>query len=74
MVLKKYLEEKKIILYSTYSQEIKSALTERTISMLKGKLYRYLTLKNTLKYIDVLPDIVNAYNEGIHRSHRTPEH
>ena len=31
-------------------------------------MFRYFTAKNTLRWIDVLPDLVMAYNESYHRS------
>jgi hypothetical protein len=36
-------------------------------------MYRYFTLKGTWKYIDVLQDLVDSYNNSYHRSvKRTP--
>ena len=67
-IVKKYLVEKKIKLYSNYSREVKSGLIERVLKTIKEKIYKYLTLNNTLKYIDVLPDIIKAYNETPHSS------
>jgi len=36
--------------------------------MLKTKMYRYFTFKNTWRYIDVLQDLVDSYNATHHRS------
>ena len=36
--------------------------------MLKSKLYHYFTGVNSLRYIDVLQDIVDSYNNMYHRS------
>ena len=52
-----YLNRRNIKLYSNFSREVKAALAERVIRSVKSKIYKYLTLNNTLKYIDVLPDI-----------------
>ena len=62
-----YLRNKNIALYSTHSREIKASIAERVIRTLKGKIYRYMTHANTLKYLDVLHDIVNSYNNSPHR-------
>ena len=62
------LKSKKIILYSTSSREIKASIAERVIRTLKGKLYRYMSHQNTRKYIDILPDIIDSYNNSSHRS------
>lgn len=46
----------------------KASLVERWHRTLKQRMFRYFTAKNTLKWIDVLPDLVVAYNETYHRS------
>lgn len=61
------LDDWKIKLYSTYSQEMKAAIAERTIQTLKRRIYRYLTENNTNKYIDILTDLTNSYNLRKHR-------
>ena len=41
---------------------------ERWNRTLKTKMFRYFTAKNTLKYIDVLPALVKAYNYSFNSS------
>ena len=55
-------------MYSTYN-EGKSAVAERFIRTLKNKIFKHMTaiLKNI--YFDVLDDIVNKYNNTIHRTY-----
>lgn len=65
--LKVYLESKNITLYSVSSYEIKAALSERVIQTLKRKIFKYLTDNNTLKYINVLQQLVDGYNLSEHR-------
>ena len=43
-------------------------MVERVNRTLKSKLYRYFTGVNSLRYIDVLQDIVDSYNNTYHRS------
>ena len=62
-----YLIEKNIKYFSSH-QDLKAAIVERWNRTIKDKIYRYLTAKNTLRYIDVLPDIVNSYNRSYHRT------
>ena len=62
------LKSKGIILYSVSSREIKASLAERLIRTIKGKLYRYMSHNNTKRYIDVLPDIIESYNNSAHSS------
>ena len=54
-------------MYSTYN-EGKSAVSERFIRTLKNKIFKHMTavLKNF--YFDVLNDIVNKYNNTVHRT------
>ena len=34
-------------------------------------MWRYFTVKKTMRYIDMLPDLVYAYNHTVHRSIKT---
>ena len=43
-------------------------MVARVNHTLKSKLYRYFTGVNSLRYIDVLQDIVDSYNNTYHRS------
>ena len=42
--------------------DVKCVVIERTNLTLRDKLYIYFTYKNMHRYIDVLPQFVNAYN------------
>lgn len=65
-VIQNYLQKKNIKLYSVFS-EMKSSMVERAIKTLKHNLYRYMTQSNSLKYIHILPKIVDVYNRTFHR-------
>ena len=54
-------------MYSTCN-EGKSAVAERFIRTLKNKLFKHKTTISKNAYIDVLNDIVNKYNNTIHRT------
>ena len=56
--------------FSTHGDE-KASIVERFNRTLKSKLYRYFTAANTLKYVDILPKLVNQYNRTYHRSIKT---
>ena len=43
-------------------------MLERFNRTFKNKMYKYFTAKNTLSYIDVLPELVSSYNNTYHRS------
>ena len=61
--LKSFLRQNKISLYSTFS-ETKAPVIERFNRTLKQHMWRYFTYKNTLRYIDILQDLVKAYNSA----------
>ena len=54
-------------MYSTFN-EGKSIVAERFIKTLKNKIYKHMTAISKNAYIDVLNDIVNKYNNTIHRT------
>ena len=55
--------------YSTYNVG-KSVVAERFIKTLKNKIFKHMTavLKNI--YLDALDDVVNKYNDTVHRTIR----
>ena len=54
-------------MYSTYN-EGKSVVAERFIRTLKNKIFKHMTTISKNVYIDVLNDIVNRYNNTIHKT------
>ena len=60
-------KENSIRHYSPNSQ-MKCAMVERVNRTLKGRLEKYMYHKNSRRYIDVLPDIVNGINHSVNRS------
>ena len=56
-----------IEMYSTYNEE-KSAVAERFIRTLKNKIFKQMTSVSNNVYFDVLDDIVNKYNNTVHRT------
>ena len=56
-----------IELYSTENEE-KSSIVERWIRTMKEKMWKYFTDNNTSTYIDILPDLVEDYNNTVHSS------
>jgi len=64
----KLLREKKIRHYTSENDDIKASVVERFNRTLKGVMWRYLTRVSTGRYIDVLPQIVESYNNTYHSS------
>ena len=61
------LKENGIALFASES-EYKAAMVERFNRTLKTKLWHHFTAKNTNRFLEVLPDVVRAYNRSLHRS------
>ena len=64
------MKEEDIEQYNTYN-ETKASIVERLIRTLKTKMWRYFTAKKTMRYVDMLPDMVHSYNHSVHRSIKT---
>ena len=56
-----------IEIYSTYN-EGKSFVAERFIRTLKNKIFKHMTAISKNIYFDVLDDIVDKYNNTVHRT------
>ena len=54
-------------IYST-NNEGKSAVVERFIRILKNKIFKHVTAISQNIYFNVLDDIVNKYNNAVHRA------
>lgn len=65
-----FLKENSIHFFTTHS-DMKASIVERFNRTLKTKMWKYFTWKNTLTYIDVLPELMTSYNNSFHRSIKT---
>ena len=54
-------------MYSTYNKG-KSVVAEGFIRTLKNKVFKHMTAISKTVYFDVLDDIVNKYNNTVHRT------
>ena len=54
-------------MYSTYN-EVKSVVAERFLRTLKNKIFKLMTALSKNVYFDGLHDIVNKYNNTVHRT------
>lgn len=63
-----YLKKKGIRFFTSENDDVKASVAERLIRTVKGQMWRYFTYKNTFKYIDVLEDLIGAYNSTYHSS------
>ena len=60
-----YLKKKNIIFF-TSNNETKAAIVERFNRTLRSKMWRYFTATNQQRYLDVLPQLVESYNNSVH--------
>lgn len=65
---KKMLQTNKIEHFTTENEQMKAQICERFNRTLKESMWRYFTHKNNKRYLEVLPDLVKAYNSRYHRS------
>lgn len=65
---KSFLQKHSINFYTANDPATKASICERFIRTIKTIIYKYLTFKNTNKYVDVLDKLVNIYNNRKHRS------
>ena len=54
-------------MYSAFN-EVKSVVAERFIRTLKNKIFKHMTAISKNVYFDVLDNIVNKYNNTVHRT------
>ena len=66
-LFKRFLRINNIEMYSTYN-EGKSVVPERFIRTFKKKLFKCMIAVSKNVYFDVLDDIVNKYNNTVHRA------
>ena len=65
--LERWLKKESIRHFSTLG-DAKASIVERFNRTLKSRLYRYFTAANTTQYLDILPSLVQRYNEDVNRS------
>ena len=63
-----YLEKNNIRFFTSKNRDIKCAIVERFNRTLKSKIWKHFSHSRKYKYIDILPNIINSYNNTYHRS------
>ena len=63
-----WLKRQNIEHFHTHNFDTKATVVERLIRTLKEKLWRFFSHTNSRRYVDVLPLLVNAYNNSYHTS------
>ena len=65
--VKKLFNDNNIIHFSVYS-DVKACMVERFNRILKSKMWKVFTERKNHKYIDILDDLVNNYNNSLHNT------
>lgn len=63
-----FLKKENIQYIASESPDIKAGIAERYNRTLKTRLWKYFTKNNTLRYVEALPQLVDAINHSYHRS------
>ena len=63
-----WLKQRNIEHFHTHNFDTKATIVERLIRTLKEKLWRFFSHTKCRRYVDVLPLLVNAYNNSYHTS------
>ncbi|XP_070161396.1 uncharacterized protein [Polyergus mexicanus] len=64
---KKLMKQNKINHYSTYSDK-KAAIVERFNRSLKELMWKQFSIQGNYKWVDILPNLLNIYNNRKHRT------
>lgn len=63
-----FLKKQDIHFFTTENPETKASVVERFQRTLKSRMWKYFTHHQTRRFVDILPQLVNAYNHRHHRS------
>lgn len=66
--VQRFLKNQGIHFFTSLNQDIKCAVVERFNRTLRNRMFKYFTANGTRRYIDILPQLIEAYNRTIHRS------
>jgi transposase InsO family protein len=61
-----FLADNGIKHYTSENDDIKCAVVERWHRTLLARVYRYFTYSNTMRYLDIIQDVVKSYNSSYH--------
>lgn len=65
-----FLDRMGVKLYFAYNQDTKASVVERFNRTLKAKMFKYFTARGSRRYIDVIDQLLQSYNNSYHQSIR----
>lgn len=66
-LMNKFLSDRNVILFFT-DQELKAQIVERFNRTIRSKITKDCAHRHSMRYVDVLPRLVDGYNHSIHSS------
>lgn len=66
--VKKFFKDREINFFVTNNPDVKASVIERFNRTLKVRMFRYFTYANSYRYVDVLNDLIESYNNRYHSS------
>ena len=73
-ILEKVKEKNVKLINSLPYKPTSQGLIERFNRTIKGKIFKYMSEKNTKKYVDVLDDLITNYNNTVHSTTKIKPH
>ena len=67
-IFQNYLQANMINFFTSKDERIKCAIVERFNRTLKKRMFTYFTARGTRRYIDILDDLLENYNNSHHRT------
>ena len=66
----KIMKDFNVTLYFSQNSDIKCSVVERFNRTLKSKMFKYFSSRGTRRYIEILPSLLESYNNSYHRTIR----
>ena len=66
--VQKMLKGRGVTHFTSENENIKASIVERFNRTLQNSIHRWMTYKNSYRYIEILEDLVDAYNNAYHSS------
>ena len=63
-----YLKSQKITFFTSEDDRIKAGVVERLNRTIKGKMWKYFHYKKSNRWLEVLPQLMQSYNDTVHSS------
>ena len=65
-LLQSFLKQESVYFFTSKNPDIKCSIIERFNRTLKARMFKYFTSKGTRRYLEVLDQLVTAYNNTVH--------